>query len=98
MPKKLGNKTRGFAFAEFVTAREAENAMQALKDTHLLGRRLVLDFAKGDAETVEEEIEKMSKKVLQQTEAVALQGLKLRSKAAVKLNAEGAVEEEDADL
>ncbi|TGZ77715.1 multiple RNA-binding domain-containing protein 1 [Ascodesmis nigricans] len=95
MPKKLGNKTRGFAFAEFVTVREAENAMNALKDTHLLGRRLVIDFAQGDTGTAEEEIEKMSKKVMKQTEAVALQGLRVKSKATVKLNAEGGLEGEE---
>ena len=75
VPKKFDSSTRGFAFADYVTAREAENAMDALKDTHLLGRRLVLDFAAEDAVDPEEEIEKMQKKVGSQTDKVALQRL-----------------------
>ena len=75
VPKKFDSSTRGFAFADYVTAREAENAMDALKDTHLLGRRLVLAFAAEDAVDPEEEIEKMQKKVGSQTDKVALQRL-----------------------
>ena len=75
VPQKFDSSTRGFAFADFVTAREAENAMDALKDTHLLGRKLVLDFAAEDAADPEEEILKMQKKVGQQTDRVALQKL-----------------------
>lgn len=66
--------------------------MQALKDTHLLGRRLVLDYAAADAETAEEEIEKMSKKVEKQTQAMAIQALKVKSKEAVRLTGDGAVD------
>jgi len=75
VPKKFDHSTRGFAFADFVTAREAENALEALKDTHLLGRRLVLEFAAADATNAEEEIEKMQKKVGSQVNKVALQNL-----------------------
>lgn len=75
VPKKFDSSTRGFAFADFVTSREAENAMDALKDTHLLGRRLVLDFAAADAIDPEEEIERMQKKVGKQADKVALQKL-----------------------
>ncbi|KFY03877.1 hypothetical protein O988_01138 [Pseudogymnoascus sp. VKM F-3808] len=75
VPKKFDNSARGFAFAEFVTAREAENAIEALKDTHLLGRRLVIEFAAEDAVDAEEEIEKMQKKVGKQVNKVALQNL-----------------------
>ena len=87
VPKKFDSSTRGFAFADFVTAREAENAMDALKDTHLLGRRLVLDFAAEDAIDPEEEIEKMQKKVGKQADKVALQ--KLTGTGRRKFNAEG---------
>jgi multiple RNA-binding domain-containing protein 1 len=38
--------TRGFAFLEFTTHTEALRAMEALKHTHLLGRHLVLEWAK----------------------------------------------------
>ncbi|TVY26745.1 Multiple RNA-binding domain-containing protein [Lachnellula hyalina] len=75
VPKKFDHSTRGFAFADFITAREAENALEALKDTHLLGRRLVIEFASGDALDAEEEIEKMQKKVSGQVNKVALQNL-----------------------
>ncbi|KAK4555819.1 Multiple RNA-binding domain-containing protein 1 [Recurvomyces mirabilis] len=75
VPKKMDRGARGFAFADFTTPKEAENAMDALRDTHLLGRRLVLDFAEGDPEDAEAEIEKMQKKVGNQVNKVALQKL-----------------------
>ncbi|OAQ66900.1 multiple RNA-binding domain-containing protein 1 [Pochonia chlamydosporia 170] len=75
VPKKADFTARGFAFADFVTPREAENALNALKDTHLLGRRLVLDFAEAEAVDAEEEIEKMQRKVGGQVNKVALQKL-----------------------
>lgn len=87
MPKKFDNSTRGFAFADFVTAREAENALEALRDTHLLGRRLVLEFAAGDTIDAEEEIEKMQRKVGKQVSKVALQ--KLTGGGRKKFNIEG---------
>lgn len=93
MPKKFDNSTRGFAFADFVTAREAENALEALKDTHLLGRRLVLEFAAEDAVDAEEEIEKMQEKVGKQVSKVALQ--KLTGAGRKKFNIEGNEDNED---
>ena len=75
VPKKFDNSTRGFAFADFVTAKEAENAMSALRHTHLLGRKLVLDFAAEDATDPEKEIERMQKKVGNQANKIALQRL-----------------------
>jgi multiple RNA-binding domain-containing protein 1 len=75
IPKKFDHSTRGFAFADFITAREAENALDALKDTHLLGRRLVLEFAAADPLDAEEEIEKMEKKTRSQVNKIALQKL-----------------------
>lgn len=75
VPKKFDSSTRGFAFADFVTAREAENAMDALKDTHLLGRRLVIDFAAEDEIDPEQEIAKMQQKAGKQADKVALQRL-----------------------
>ena len=92
VPRKFDSSTRGFAFADFVTAREAESAMDALRDTHLLGRRLVLDFAAGDAVDPEEEIENMQKKVGKQADKVAIQ--KLTSSGRRKFTVPGA---EDAD-
>jgi len=87
VPKKFDSSTRGFAFAEFVTAREAESAMDALGDTHLLGRRLVLEFAAEDAVDPEQEIEKMQQKIGKQADKVALQ--KLTGTARKKFNVEG---------
>ncbi|XP_074269946.1 multiple RNA-binding domain-containing protein 1-like isoform X2 [Silene latifolia] len=52
LPKKYG-KHRGFAFVEFVTKQEAQNALKALSSTHLYGRHLVLERAK-EGETLEE--------------------------------------------
>jgi len=75
VPKKFDSSARGFAFAEFITAREAENAIQALKDSHLLGRRLILEFAAAETVDAEEEIERMQKKVGGQVNKVALQKL-----------------------
>jgi multiple RNA-binding domain-containing protein 1 len=93
VPKKFDHSARGFAFADFITAREAENALEALKDTHLLGRRLVLEFAAGDALDAEEEIEKMQKKVGSQVNIVALQ--KLTGGGRKKFNIEGDNVDED---
>ena len=87
VPKKFDSSTRGFAFAEFVTVREAENAMDALRDTHLLGRRLVLEFAAEDAIEPEEEIEKMQQKVGRQADKVALR--RLTGSTRKKFNVEG---------
>lgn len=93
VPKKFDNSTRGFAFAEFVTAREAENAVQSLKDSHLLGRRLVLEFATDDPVDAEDEIEKMQKKVGSQRNKVALQ--KLTGGGRQKINIDDNDAEED---
>lgn len=75
VPKKFDKGARGFAFADFTTPKEAENAMDALRDTHLLGRRLVLDFAAEETEDAEAEIEKMQQKAGSQLNKVALQKL-----------------------
>jgi multiple RNA-binding domain-containing protein 1 len=87
VPKKFDHSTRGFAFADFITAREAENALEALKDTHLLGRRLVLEFAAEDSVDAEEEIERMQKKVGSQVSKVAMQ--KLTGGGRKKFNIDG---------
>ena len=90
VPKKFDSSARGFAFADFVTAREAQNAIDALKDTHLLGRRLVLDFATEETMDPEQEIEKMQKKVGNQADKVALQ--RLTGSGRKKFNVQGSEE------
>jgi multiple RNA-binding domain-containing protein 1 len=62
MPRKFDNSVRGFAFADFASAKEATSAMEALSNTHLLGRKLVLDFAEGETNDPEETIKAMEKK------------------------------------
>lgn len=74
-PQKMDRSLRGFGFAEFTTPKEAENAMNALRDTHLLGRKLVLAFADENPEDAEAELKKMEKKVRGQVNKVALQKL-----------------------
>jgi multiple RNA-binding domain-containing protein 1 len=39
---------RGFGFVEFLTKEEARQAFKALQDTHLYGRKLVIEYAKLD--------------------------------------------------
>lgn len=58
MPKRFDHRSRGFAFLEFLTRHEAENAYAALKHTHLLGRHLVLQWA----DEAEQDIEELRKK------------------------------------
>lgn len=45
LPKKFDGTHRGFAFCEFMTSKEAQNAMTTLSRTHLYGRHLVLEWA-----------------------------------------------------
>lgn len=92
VPKKFDNTARGFAFAEFVTPREAENAVEALKDTHLLGRRLVIEFAAEEAVDAEEEIAKMQKKVGKQVHK--MENLKLTGSGRKKFVVDGGEDEE----
>ena len=87
VPKKFDKGSRGFAFAEFTSEREAENAMESLRNTHLLGRRLVLEFASAEPADAEAEIEKMQKKVGSQANKVALQ--KLTGNSRKKFNVAG---------
>mmetsp|Transcript_47612 Transcript_47612/g.111103 ORF Transcript_47612/g.111103 Transcript_47612/m.111103 type:complete len:576 (+) Transcript_47612:2376-4103(+) len=45
MPKKFDGKHRGFAFIEYLSKQDAAKAMDALGNTHLYGRHLVLEWA-----------------------------------------------------
>jgi multiple RNA-binding domain-containing protein 1 len=58
LPKKFDSRTRGFAFLEFVSRIEAENAYSALRHTHLLGRHLILEWA----EEAEQDLDVLRKK------------------------------------
>ena len=48
LPKKFDGTHRGFAFCEFLTSKEAQNAIATLSRTHLYGRHLVLEWAEGE--------------------------------------------------
>jgi multiple RNA-binding domain-containing protein 1 len=50
LPKKFDGSHRGFAFCEFLTSKEAQNAMTTLSRTHLYGRHLVLEWAEASDE------------------------------------------------
>ncbi|KAI1267490.1 MRD1-like protein [Xylariaceae sp. FL1019] len=88
MPKKFNHSGRGFAFADFSSPKEAENALRALGDTHLLGRRLIIQYAEADAVDPEEEIAKMQKKVGGQVNKVALQELTGRGRKKFNVGAD----------
>ncbi|KAH8114829.1 hypothetical protein DFH11DRAFT_1589929 [Phellopilus nigrolimitatus] len=53
LPKKFDARARGFAFLDFATRHEAENAYAALRHTHLLGRHLVLEWAEDTGQDVD---------------------------------------------
>ncbi|KAG6336749.1 hypothetical protein ID866_2354 [Astraeus odoratus] len=58
LPKRFDSRSRGFAFLEFLTRRDAESAFAALRHTHLLGRHLVLEWA----EEAEQDLDVLRKK------------------------------------
>lgn len=88
VPKKFDRTARGFAFADFVSAREAENAMDALRNTHLLGRKLVLEFASEEAVDPEEEIQKIEKKMDAQANRIKLKQLVGSGRKKFQINAD----------
>ena len=47
LPKKMDGSHRGFAFVEYDTAEEAALAKEMLSNTHLYGRKLVIEYEKG---------------------------------------------------
>ena len=47
-PKKFDGTSRGFAFVEYVSSDDAKTAFKALASTHLLGRKLVVEYVKED--------------------------------------------------
>ncbi|GAX27900.1 multiple RNA-binding domain-containing protein 1 [Fistulifera solaris] len=50
MPRKFDGTSRGYAFVEYLTNKEAVAAMKALSRTHLYGRHLVIEWAATDEE------------------------------------------------
>jgi multiple RNA-binding domain-containing protein 1 len=45
---------RGFAFIEFISVEEAKNAFTSLGNTHLYGRKLNMEFAAEEENSMEE--------------------------------------------
>lgn len=48
LPKKFDGTSRGFVFVEYLSSDDAKTAVRALASTHLLGRKLVVEYAKED--------------------------------------------------
>lgn len=48
LPKKFDGNHRGFAFVDYVSSKEAGEAMKTLSKTHLYGRHLVIEWAEDD--------------------------------------------------
>eukprot|EP00742_Colponemidia_sp_Colp-10_P008001 GILJ01008633.1.p1 GENE.GILJ01008633.1~~GILJ01008633.1.p1 ORF type:complete len:934 (+),score=229.04 GILJ01008633.1:199-3000(+) len=65
IPRKFDGTHRGFAFVEFLTKQEAKNAFEALKDNHMYGRHLVLEWAQA-----EQSLDELRTKTAKQFEAV----------------------------
>ncbi|ODQ63330.1 hypothetical protein NADFUDRAFT_72100 [Nadsonia fulvescens var. elongata DSM 6958] len=92
VPKKFNKEARGFAFVELVTAKEAENAMKSLHGVHLLGRRLVIQYAQQDSVNAEEEISRMQSKVRTQVAKTTVAGMRLSGKRNFELEDENGEE------
>ncbi|CEP22713.1 MRD1 [Cyberlindnera jadinii] len=88
VPKKFDKSARGFAFVEFLLPNEAEAAMDQLQGVHLLGRRLVMQYAEQDSGDAEAEIEKMTKKVKKQVATTQLGALRSNGKRKLDLGDE----------
>lgn len=88
VPRKFDKSARGFAFVEFTLLKEAENAMGQLEGVHLLGRRLVMQYAEKDSANAEEEIDRMTKKVRKQVATTQLAAARLSGKGKILLGDE----------
>jgi multiple RNA-binding domain-containing protein 1 len=75
LPKKYDSSLRGFAFVEFSTPLEAQQAYDALRHSHYHGRKLVIEFAEADAEDAEAQLEQMAAKVNSQVNKLTAQKL-----------------------
>lgn len=83
--------TRGFAFLDFTTHAEAQRAMDALKHTHLLGRHLVIQWAKEEDGV---DVEGLREKVGREWKGLLRDGEQERTK---KRKLENAAGEDDLD-
>lgn len=86
--------TRGFAFLDFTTHAEAQRAMDALKHTHLLGRHLVIQWAKEEDGI---DVSGLREKVGREWQGLQRDGEQERTKRRKFENAPGAGGDEDMD-
>lgn len=86
VPKKFDKSARGFAFVEFLLPNEAEHAMDQLQGVHLLGRRLVMQYAEENSGDVEEEIEKLTRKAKKQVATRELGAIRSSGKRKLDLD------------
>ncbi|KAJ1673313.1 Multiple RNA-binding domain-containing protein 1 [Spiromyces aspiralis] len=61
LPKKFSGGHRGFAFVEFLTPQVALQVKEQMKDTHLYGRHLVIDWEEDHNATLDDLRAKVSK-------------------------------------
>ncbi|AET39491.1 RNA-binding ribosome biosynthesis protein MRD1 Ecym_4446 [Eremothecium cymbalariae DBVPG len=86
VPKKFDKSARGFAFVEFLLPKEAENAMDQLEGVHLLGRRLVMQYAEQESEDAELQIEKMTNRMKKQVATTKLAAMRNTGKRKLQLD------------
>ncbi|AAS51955.2 ADR035Cp [Eremothecium gossypii ATCC 10895] len=86
VPKKFDKSARGFAFVEFLLPSEAENAMDQLQGVHLLGRRLVMQYAEQESDDVEEQISKMTMKMKKQAAVSKMGALRNSGKRKIDMS------------
>jgi multiple RNA-binding domain-containing protein 1 len=65
LPKKFDGNHRGFAFVDYVSSKEAAEAMKTLSRTHLYGRHLVIEWAEDETEPVDDERERIPAELAQ---------------------------------
>jgi len=57
LPSKIKGGHRGFAFVEYFSSSDCYNAYESLKNTHLYGRHIVIEFAADDENSLNKKIE-----------------------------------------
>lgn len=97
LPRKFDKLPRGFAFVEFSSTKESDLAMKKLDGVHLLGRKLILDFANDDQVDPNVEIEKMISKVRDQVSVQNLISRKLFKNSEIDFDAENENDENEND-
>lgn len=80
LPKKFDGSHRGFAFCEFLTSKEAQNAMTTLSRTHLYGRHLVLEWAEASNEDGQVDVDAIREKAKRDAMRAGLGGSEKKRK------------------